>query len=64
MTDEKPSDGIPTGWQPQTQLEHFMRCPVCQKFFDMRDLLQVLDHWHEGADVEMVERFGPPARRQ
>jgi hypothetical protein len=48
MTDDKPSPGQPTGWQPQTELDHFMQCPVCRRFFDMRDLMAVLDHWHEG----------------
>lgn len=49
MTD-KPSQGQPKGWTPKTELEHFMQCPVCQKFFDMRDLSAALDHWHDGPD--------------
>jgi hypothetical protein len=59
---DKPSDGSPAGWRPQAELEHFMQCPVCTKFFDMRKLDQVMEH-HHGGKVEMGETFGPPTRR-
>lgn len=49
MPDE-PSKGVPTGWTPQTELEHFMQCPVCGEWFDMRDLGKALEHWHEGPE--------------
>jgi hypothetical protein len=62
MSDDKSSPGQPTGWKPQTELEHFMQCPVCQKFFDMRKLDEVMEHVH-GGKIEMVETFGPPTRR-
>ncbi len=61
MTD-KLNEGMPTGWKPKTELEHLMQCPVCQKFFDMRKLDVALEHVH-GGKVEMIERFGPPTRR-
>jgi hypothetical protein len=27
----------------------FQRCPVCSRWFDMRDLAQVAEHIHDGA---------------
>lgn len=42
--------GKPDGWTPQTELEHFMPCPVCGAVFDMRDLSAVFEHWHEGPE--------------
>lgn len=59
---DKPSDGIPTGCEPKADMEHFMECPVCQKFFDMRRLDKVMEHVH-GGKIEMIETFGPPTRR-
>lgn len=32
--------GKPDGWKPQSEEDHFMRCPVCHEWFDMRDLCQ------------------------
>lgn len=37
-----------------------MVCPMCGGRFDCRDLMQVLDHWHEDDEVKMVVTFGPP----
>lgn len=48
MTDDKPSDGILTGCGPKAELEQFMECPVCSKFFDMRKLDKVMEHVHGG----------------
>jgi hypothetical protein len=49
------SDGI-----AQTEADHFMKCPVCAHWFDMRDLGQVLEHVHD-SEIEMLD--GPrPAR--
>lgn len=48
--DEKKKDGIPTGWKPQTDLEHFMQCPVCGEWFDMQDPENIGRHWHEGPE--------------
>jgi uncharacterized C2H2 Zn-finger protein len=42
--------GKPSGWTPQSELDHFMRCPGCGKIFDMRDLGQAVDHLHDGPD--------------
>jgi hypothetical protein len=54
---DKPCDGIPTGWEPKAEREHFMICPVCGVRFDMRKLDQVMEH-HHGGKVEMGETFG------
>jgi hypothetical protein len=40
--------GRPEGWTPETEEDHFTVCPVCKQRLDMRDLGQVLDHWHGG----------------
>jgi hypothetical protein len=39
--------------------EHFMECPGCREWFDMRDLGQVLAHVHE-AEIQIVERDPAP----
>ncbi|WP_029583039.1 hypothetical protein [Bradyrhizobium sp. URHD0069] len=46
------SSGRPSGWTPTTEQDHFMKCPVCHHEFDMRDLSQALEHWHNGPDDE------------
>lgn len=33
---------------PDKEREHFMRCPKCEEWFDMRDLSQVFEHEHSG----------------
>jgi hypothetical protein len=30
----------------QKESEHFMKCPVCEEWFDMRDLALVFEHEH------------------
>jgi hypothetical protein len=42
------ANGKPSRWMPQREEDHFMRCPVCHKWFDMRDLRDVFEHWHDG----------------
>lgn len=44
-------DGKPDGWEPQNESDHFVRCPICDKVLDMRDLGEVLDHLH-GQEIE------------
>lgn len=61
MTD-KPSDGVPTDWEPDSVLGHWMVCPTCGERFDMRKLENVGKHLHDASNVEMVETFGPPTR--
>jgi hypothetical protein len=36
---------------------------ACGERFDCRDLMQVLDHWHEDDEVKTVVTFGPPMAR-
>ena len=47
----KDADGV-----AKTEADHFMKCPGCGKWFDMRDLSQVLGHVH---DVEIEIGEGP-----
>ena len=46
---------------PETESDHFMKCPGCGQWFDMRDLAQVFSHVHD-AEIEMVE--GPEPLRE
>jgi hypothetical protein len=54
-----------TGFDPdgvaETEADHFMKCPGCGEWFDMRDLGQVLAHVHEAEIGEGPEptRDGP-----
>ena len=36
--------GKRVGEQPKSEGEHFMKCPACGGYFDMRDLAQVFQH--------------------
>lgn len=38
---------------PQEDHEHYMKCSVCESYFDMRDLGQVVDHQHWSDPVEV-----------
>lgn len=31
---------------PNRDREHYMKCPICERYFDMRDLAQVIGHEH------------------
>jgi CRISPR/Cas system type I-B associated protein Csh2 (Cas7 group RAMP superfamily) len=53
--------GIDADGIAQTEADHFMKCPGCREWFDMRDLGQVLAHVHD-AEIEISE--GPEPRRQ
>ena len=48
------ADGI-----AKTEADHFMKCPGCGQWFDMRDLGQLLVHVHD-AEIEISEGPGPP----
>jgi hypothetical protein len=37
-----------------------MKCPGCGEWFDMRDLGQVAEHFHDDSDVEVLIGPGPP----
>jgi len=36
--------GKPKDWEPKSEADHFMQCPACGGWFDMRDLGQALQH--------------------
>lgn len=59
MADEVPKGvyrGVPADRAIQDEREHFMTCPVCGKTFDMRDLGEVFDHYHDGPPLRFVRR--------
>ena len=36
--------GKRVGAEPKSESDHYMKCPICGGYFDMRDLAQVLEH--------------------
>jgi hypothetical protein len=44
-------EGKPEGPAPESERDHFIRCTICGKMLDMRDLGDVLDHLH-GQEIE------------
>ena len=36
--------GKRVGAEPESESDHYMKCPTCGGYFDMRDLAQVLEH--------------------
>jgi hypothetical protein len=38
------SIGLPNGWTPETEADHYMVRPGCGALIDMRDLGTVLEH--------------------
>lgn len=61
MDEAKTKDvvGEPDGWTPITELEHFMRCPVCGETLDCRDLGRALKHWHDGPPPGLIGASTP-----
>jgi hypothetical protein len=53
--------GIDVGGMAQIESDHFMKCPECGLWFDMRDFTQVTEHAHD-AEIEIGEGEGPPPR--
>src|ERR1700704_330978 len=47
----------------KTGADHFMLCPVCRTWFDMRDLEQVFDHTHDASEIHFSEISRPTPRR-
>jgi hypothetical protein len=43
----------------EAEADHFMKCPGCVEWFDMRDLDQLLEHVHD-AEIEICEGPTPP----
>ena len=49
--------GIDADGIAKTEADHFMKCPGCLEWFDMRDLGQVLAHVHDAEIGEGTERL-------
>jgi hypothetical protein len=52
--------GIDVDGIAETEADHFMKCPDCGRWFDMRDQSDVLKHVHEG-DVDLTLSDGGTA---
>ena len=61
MTEAVKYRGVYADGLAETEANHFMKCPGCGEWFDMRDLGQILVHVH-GAEIEISEGPGPPPR--
>jgi hypothetical protein len=48
------NNGIDADGVARTEADHFVKCPGCDQWLDMRDPGQVLEHVH-GAEIEMIE---------
>jgi hypothetical protein len=55
--------GVDADGVAETEVDHFMKCPVCEQWFDMRDLAQVAEHVHDDSEVEVQIGPGPPPRQ-
>jgi hypothetical protein len=42
---------------PREERRHFMKCPDCGEYFDMRDLQDVFNHFHKSAEVSREYSF-------
>jgi hypothetical protein len=40
---------------PQEDRQHYLHCPHCGNFFDMRDLMAVLLHQHQAEPLPKLE---------
>jgi hypothetical protein len=49
-----PKPGTDVDGSAKTEIDHLMKCPGCDEWFDMRDLDQVPKHIHDG-DFEIRE---------
>jgi len=43
----------------RSEADHFMKCPGCGEWFDMRELAQVMAYVHD-AEIEISESPEPP----
>jgi hypothetical protein len=57
--------GHRVGGEPADEAEHFIKCPTCGNWIDMRDLAQVLEHEgplpHPAQDRAQSVQVGRPA---
>ena len=49
--------GIDADGVARTESDHFLKCPGCGEWFDMRDLGEVIEHVHD-AEIEIIEGPG------
>jgi hypothetical protein len=45
-----------------TNADHFMQCPACSEWFDMRDLTQVAERVHDGSEIGFLKNPELPLR--
>jgi uncharacterized C2H2 Zn-finger protein len=50
--------GIAADGIAEAEADHFMKCPGCGEWFDMRDLNQLLAHVHD-AEIEICNGPSP-----
>jgi hypothetical protein len=53
MTEARNYRGFDPDGVAETEADHFMKCPGCGEWFDMRDLDQLLAHVHD-AEIEIM----------
>jgi hypothetical protein len=53
--------GVDVDGVAETEADHFMKCPSCGEWFDMRDLQQTLAHIHD-PEIEICEGPEPPRK--
>ena len=63
MTEARNYRGFDPDGMAETEADHFMKCPGCGEWFDMRDLDQLLAHVHD-AEIEICEGPTPPKRER
>jgi hypothetical protein len=61
MTEARNYRGFDPDGVAETEADHFMKCPGCREWFDMRDLNQLLAHAHD-AEIEICEGPTRPKR--
>jgi hypothetical protein len=52
MTKTRNYHGLDPDGVAEAETDHFMKCPGCGEWFDMRDLGQLLAHVHD-AEIEI-----------
>ena len=48
------NNGVDADGVAQTEADHYLKCPVCNQWLDMRDLGQVLEHVHDASEIEEI----------
>jgi hypothetical protein len=55
MTKPGIADGV-----ADNEADHFMKCPACSQWFDMRDLAQIVEHMHDSEIEVLAGPVRPP----